>query len=67
MVLRKVPAFELAAVSNPTVSDYLQALLLTGARPDEVMEMKWADIEWRWESIVIRDKIEGGTTHSSLC
>jgi len=49
-------------ISNPTVSAYLQALLLTGARPGEVMEMKWADIEWRWESIVIRDKIEGERT-----
>jgi integrase len=49
-------------LSNPTVSAYLQALLLSGARPGEVLEMKWVDINWRWESIVIRDKIDGERT-----
>ena len=49
-------------ISNPTVSAYLQTLLLTGARPGEVLQMKWEDISWRWESIVIRDKIEGERT-----
>lgn len=49
-------------IGNPTVSAYLQSLLLTGARPGEVLEMKWDDINWKWESIVVRDKIEGTRT-----
>lgn len=49
-------------LNNPNVSAYLQILLLTGARPGEVQTMKWEDINWRWESIVIRDKIEGERT-----
>lgn len=46
-------------IGNIVVSAYLQTLLLTGARPGEVLAMKWADINWRWGSIVMRDKIEG--------
>jgi integrase len=49
-------------LNNPNVSAYLQILLLTGARPGEVQTLKWEDINWRWESIVIRDKIEGERT-----
>lgn len=49
-------------LGNPTVSAYLQTLLLSGARPGEILEMQWSDINWKWESIVIRDKIEGTRT-----
>ena len=49
-------------INNITVSAYLQTLLLTGARPGEVMAMKWSDINWRWGSIVMRDKVEGDRT-----
>jgi len=49
-------------LGNPTVSAYLQTLLLTGARPGEVLEMRWEDINWKWESMVIRDKVEGTRT-----
>jgi len=47
------------AISNPTISAYLQVLLLTGARPVEVREMAWADIDWAWQGLNIRDKVEG--------
>jgi integrase len=46
-------------IHNPITAAYLQALLLTGARPGEVLELRWADINTQWASIVIRDKVEG--------
>ncbi|HRK40223.1 MAG TPA: integrase family protein [Burkholderiaceae bacterium] len=44
---------------NPTVSAYLQILLLTGARPGEVLELRWDDIKTHWRVLTIRDKVEG--------
>jgi integrase len=44
---------------NQTVSAYLQILLLTGARPGEVLEMRWDDINTQWRGLTIRDKVEG--------
>lgn len=46
-------------ISNPAISAYLQTLLLTGARPGEVLEMRWKDIDARWKGLTIRDKVEG--------
>lgn len=44
---------------NPVVSAYLQVLLLTGARPGEVITLKWEDINTQWRGITIRDKVDG--------
>jgi integrase len=44
---------------NQTVSAYLQTLLLTGARPGEVLELRWDDINTQWSGLTIRDKVEG--------
>ena len=46
-------------LSNPAIAAYLQTLLLTGARPGEVLEMRWQDINARWKGLTIRDKVEG--------
>ena len=46
-------------IANPTISAYLQTLLLTGARPGEVMALRWNDIDWTWRGLTIRDKVEG--------
>lgn len=46
-------------LNNPTVVAYLKTVLLTGARPGEILEMKWEDINWQWSGITIRDKVEG--------
>jgi integrase len=47
------------AIGNPVVSAYLQALLLTGARREELAGLRWEDVDFQWKSLVIRDKVEG--------
>jgi integrase len=44
---------------NPTISAYLQTLLLTGARPGEIKGLHWSDINTQWRGLTIRDKVEG--------
>ena len=46
-------------MSNATAAVYLQTLLLTGARPGELLVLKWSDINWKWKGLTIRDKVEG--------
>jgi len=49
-------------LSNPVTAAYLQTLLLTGARPGEVLEMQWNDLNLKWKGLTIRDKVEGERT-----
>ncbi len=44
---------------NKIASAYLQAVLLTGARREEIAEMKWRDVDFRWRQMRIKDKIQG--------
>lgn len=44
---------------NPVHAAYLQAALLTGARREELAAMRWEDVDFRWCSIAIADKVEG--------
>ncbi len=46
-------------LSNPVPAAFLQVALLTGARREELGGMRWADVDFRWCSIVIADKVEG--------
>ena len=46
-------------ISNPVVSAYLQALLLTGARTNELTAVRWEDVDFQWGSMTIRDKMKG--------
>ncbi len=46
-------------IGNPVISAYLQALLLTGARPNELITVRWADVDFQWNSLTIKDKVEG--------
>ncbi len=46
-------------IKNPTIAKYLQTLLLTGARREELAWMKWADVDFKWNSLTIHDKVEG--------
>jgi integrase len=50
------------AIGNPVQAAYLQALLITGARREELAGIKWADVDFQWKSISIRDKVEGERT-----
>lgn len=49
-------------IANPVISAYLQALLLTGARREELAGLRWADVDFQWKSLTIRDKVEGERT-----
>jgi integrase len=46
-------------IGNPVISGYLQALLLTGARREEMAGLRWQDVDFQWRSLTIRDKVEG--------
>ena len=61
----QLPVFfaELLKISNPVISAYVQTLLLTGARRNELMGLQWADVDFKWQSMTIRDK---GTSKGSV-
>ena len=61
LLREQLPAWFAAVrqLSNRTISAYLQTLLLTGARPGEVLTMRWEDVNMQWRGITIRDKVEG--------
>lgn len=46
-------------IGNSVISAYLQALLLTGARRNELAALKWADVDFQWKSLTMHDKVEG--------
>jgi integrase len=50
---------EVNKLSSPVIKSYLQILLLTGARRNELATMKWADVDFQWHTATIRDKVEG--------
>lgn len=49
-------------LNNKTNSAYLQILLLTGARREEMANLKWANVDFKWKTMTIRDKVEGERT-----
>lgn len=47
----------------PTVvSAYLQTALLVGARREELAGLRWDDVDFKWRSIAIHDKVDGERT-----
>lgn len=61
LLKEQLPAWFAAvrSIGNQTVAAYLQTLLLTGARPGEVLAMRWDDLNTQWRGLTIRDKVEG--------
>lgn len=45
-------------LNNRTASVYLRALLLTGARREEMAALKWADVDFQWRKLTLADKVE---------
>ena len=45
-------------LSNRTASAYLRALLLTGARREELAALTWANVDFQWRKLTIADKVE---------
>ncbi len=46
-------------LQNPVIVACLQMMLLTGARPGEVITLHWEDVNTQWKGISIRDKVDG--------
>ncbi len=61
LLREQLPAWfdAVCGLANPVASAYLQTLLLTGARPGEVLALQWDDLNTKWRGMTIRDKVEG--------
>jgi integrase len=46
-------------IGNPVISAYLQTLLLIGSRREELALLRWADVDFQWKSLTLKDKVEG--------
>lgn len=49
-------------LGNRTASVYLRALLLTGARREEMAALRWQDVDFQWRKLTIADKVEASRT-----
>lgn len=45
-------------IQNPVISAYLQCLLLTGARREELAALRWEEVNTQWRGLDLKDKIE---------
>jgi integrase len=45
-------------LSNPVIAAYLQGLLLTGARREELAELKWANVDFKLGALWVKDKVD---------
>lgn len=48
-------------IPNPVISIYLQGLLLTGARREELAALRWENVDFQWRTLAIGDKVETET------
>ncbi|MGF6524741.1 tyrosine-type recombinase/integrase [Variovorax sp. PvP013] len=49
-------------LNNRTASVYLRALLLTGARREELAALTWANVDFQWRKLTIADKVDATRT-----
>lgn len=47
---------------NRTAAAYLQALLLTGARREEMATLCWDNVDFRWKKMTIADNVDAART-----
>ena len=45
-------------LNNRTASVYLKALVLTGARKEELAGLMWANVDFQWRKLTIADKVD---------
>ncbi|MFL9996124.1 integrase family protein [Paraburkholderia sediminicola] len=45
-------------LGNPTMEAYLIGLLMTGARREELATLRWDDVDLKWNSLHMADKVE---------
>ncbi|WP_206950958.1 tyrosine-type recombinase/integrase [Trinickia acidisoli] len=50
------------AQPNPVAAAYLQGVLITGPRREELAELRWECVDLKWNKIKLRDKVEGSRT-----
>lgn len=43
---------------SPIQSAYLQVVLLTGPRRNEMTALRWEDVDFKWNAMTVRDKDE---------
>jgi len=57
------PWFEaVGRIGNLVIAVYLQTMLLTGARREELAGLTWDGVDFQWNSLTIHDKVEGERT-----
>lgn len=49
------------SLPNKVIRTYLQVLLLTGARRNELTSLQWRDVDFEWGSLEIKDKATQAT------
>jgi hypothetical protein len=56
---QQLPAWfkQVRSIKNPVIATYLQMALLTGARREEIAGLRWADIDFQWNTVRMRTAI----------
>lgn len=44
-------------ISNPIIAACLQCILLTGVRRDELLTLRWDNVDMRWNKMTVKDKV----------
>jgi integrase len=49
---------QVCALPSRSVCAYLQCLLLLGCRREELLRLRWDDVNWQWKGLRLADKVE---------